>query len=168
MCLGCLLAPRRAAPLAAFPITLPDFWGPLALQAGSSKYVAWGGCPFFFFPFFWGGGRVQPESNTKAGIGAARVQAVQAHICPHTLPHTPGLAGGWPVCWCLLAPLALISLCFPEAAPTSGTAEPRTARQPRPQGGAGKSRIQTCASFLLPTPSPKIYLVQEGGCSESK
>lgn len=119
---------------------------PLALQAGPGGIL---GCPCVANKLEEIGCLVGGGTHTALAV---RKQASGLHVCvlckhtyaqPHAHPrtgtHTPTASRP-------LTLLALISLCFPEAAPTSGTAEPRTAPPPRLQRGAGKSPIQTCAS----------------------
>lgn len=168
LCLGCLQAPGRAAPLAASPLparsaggTGGHFGVPLPRKpAGRNRLL--GG--------FLG---VQVSSIQK--------QASGLHVCKHTYaqtharPRTPT-----PISSRLLALLALISLCFPEAAPASGTTEPRTAPRPRAAERSGNephtNLCQLCSPFLAP--SFEIYCHARvdgvggvgvgGSCSESE
>lgn len=107
------------------------FRGPPALQTRLKKEATW---------FGEVGERARAIQKQASGLHVCMLcKHIYAQTHAHPRTHTP-------VSSCLLALLALISLCFPEAAPTSGTAEPRTAPQPRLQRGAAKSPIQTCAS----------------------
>lgn len=110
------------------------FWGPPALQTRLKRNRLLG-------LERWGG-RARAIRKQASGL---HVCMLCEHIYAQTHAHPRTHA---PVSSCLLALLALISLCFPDAAPTSGTAEPRTAPQPRLQSGAAKNPIQTCASSV--------------------
>lgn len=109
------------------------FWGPLALQTRLERKRLLG-------LERWGR-ELERFKSRHRGCTCACCASTYMPRHTHTHAHTYT-----PISSCLLALLALISLCFPEAAPTSGTAEPRTAPQPPLQRGEAKSPIQTCAS----------------------
>lgn len=160
LCLGCLLSPRRAAPLAAFPITLP------ACSAGGTGRRF--GVPLRCKPA-WRNRLLGLErgedssSDSKVGIGTARVHAMQAHICPdtrtptHTHAHASFQSPSRPSC--LNFPL------FPRGSPDlwhGGASHGATAPAAEGSGKEPHTNLcQLCSPFLAPR--FEIYWNARGG-----
>lgn len=116
-----------------------------------------------------GGGTTHLERFKSRHRGCTCARCASTHM-PKTHAH-PRTGTHTPISSCLLALLALISLCFPEAAPTSGTAESRTASRPRLQREERERAPYKPVPALSPIASPKGFKFierQEGSCSESE
>lgn len=127
---------------------------PLALQAGPGGIL---GCPCVANKLeeigcLVGGGGGHSSSRSKAGIGAARVHAVQAHICPATRTpthrHTHAYCQSPPHPSCLNFPL------FPRGSPDlwhGGASHGAPAPAAERSGEEPHTNLcQLCSPFLAP------------------